>query len=441
MTETIGIACTVHNRHETAKVTIDNIRKYAPEGAKIVIVDDASDTPYPDADYRFNKQAGIARAKNKCLELLEGCDHIFLLDDDCWPRVSGWHLPYVNSPYNHLMYIFGNFSNGRPNGNRKSKETSDAVIYENPCGCMLYYKRICIDNVGGMDVGYGIWGMEHGDLSTRIFNAGLTPYKFMDVKGSDELFYSYDKEQTIKRSVPADVRAKHIAMNDRKYRSLGNSAKYIPYKPERNLILTCYFTTLVDPQRGERWPYDPKACDVLRASVPDGVDFVCLSDRDGIVPGHSNPYLAKWIAFREYLSRHPKYDNVFMLDATDTEILINPFGRMERDKIYVGDEPSRVNNEWLKRHHPSYAKWIWDNQRFQLLNAGVIGGHVSVVMGFLNAICGEIGSRDHGLTDMALFNYVLRSGFAERIEHGRKITTVFKAFDKANRAGAWIRHK
>jgi len=443
----IGIAITTRNREVTAKETIAKIRKYAPKGAKIIIVDDASDIPFDGADFRFEHQAGIAKAKNKCFELLEGCEHIFLFDDDCCPKVKDWHIPYVNSQYNHLMYIFGNFSNGKPNGNRRLTEIEDAVIYENPCGCMIYYNRICLNKVGGMDPEYGIWGFEHPDHSVRIYNAGLTPHKFMDVKGSDDLFFSHDKEQTIERSVPTAIRVRHIHTNKVKYNNLGKSAHYISYLPPKNLILTCYFISLIDPQRGEKWGYNPNALDGLVSSIPNGVDFWCMSESSIrsmhlYSPKHSNPYLAKWIAFKEYLEANPQYDNVFCVDGTDVEVMHNPFDYIMPNKIYCGDENSILDNVWLKNHHPYFIHFIKRYRSMTLLNAGVMGGGRKIVLEFLTEMVRLINTiPDCGMTDMALFNYVLRTTFVNRIESGRKVTTVFKAFDKENKLKSWFKHK
>lgn len=107
----IGIGITTHNRYDVYQNTLEHITKLAPKGAEIVVVDDASDEVVPEATYRFTINAGIARAKNKCLELLQDCDHIFLFDDDTYPLIEDWHVPYVYNKEPHLCYIFKNFTN------------------------------------------------------------------------------------------------------------------------------------------------------------------------------------------------------------------------------------------------------------------------------------------------------------------------------------------
>ena len=139
----IGIGITTHNRYDVFSKTLAEIKRLAPAGAEIVVVDDASDKPVPEATYRFARNVGIAAAKNKCFELLEGCDHIFLFDDDTYPVIEGWHQPYVASHEPHLMYIFQDFATGtKLNDTIKIYQDSEITAWSHARGCMLYFKRI-----------------------------------------------------------------------------------------------------------------------------------------------------------------------------------------------------------------------------------------------------------------------------------------------------------
>lgn len=191
-TPKIAISITTHNRYEVFKETLKNIEKFKPENADIFIVDDGSNIPVKEATFRFDVPTGIASAKNKCFELADGYDYHFAFDDDCYPIKKDWHLEYINTGLNHLCFTFDKFSNNMPNGRIKVSEKGNIVNYKEPCGCMNFYKKVCFDVVGGMDVNFGTWSYEHVSHSMRIHNAGLTPYPFMDLKNSLELFYSYD---------------------------------------------------------------------------------------------------------------------------------------------------------------------------------------------------------------------------------------------------------
>ena len=45
----IGIGITTHNRYDIFKKTFEEMKRFAPANAKIVVVDDASDTAVPEA--------------------------------------------------------------------------------------------------------------------------------------------------------------------------------------------------------------------------------------------------------------------------------------------------------------------------------------------------------------------------------------------------------
>ena len=195
----IGIGITTHNRPEALSQAMAAHAKYLPPDAKLVVVDDASRDPVARADFRFEQQAGIARAKNKCLELLvdAGCEHIFLFDDDTWPIANEWWKPYVESPEPHLAYTW-TAENFRDKG---------IVGHVHPHGAMLYVERRVLDRVGGMDPRFGVWGLEHVSWSDRIHSAGLTTCRYQDVAGSRGLIHASDELGGIESSVSESVKA------------------------------------------------------------------------------------------------------------------------------------------------------------------------------------------------------------------------------------------
>lgn len=241
----IGIGITTHNRYGIFKKTYQEIKRFAPSNAKIVVVDDASENPVPEATYRFNKNVGIARAKNKCFELLynAGCEHFFLFDDDCYPVVEGWYEPYVNSREPHLNYIFEEFvGDNKPalNDTLLLYQDSNIKAYSHVRGCMCYYKRICLDVCGGMSPLFGRWGYEHPDLSNRIYNAGLTSFRYMDVPGSSDLFYSRDEHTgNTESTVQGQTRIDCIKKNSQIYDARKDIIEYVEFREKEDIILTC----------------------------------------------------------------------------------------------------------------------------------------------------------------------------------------------------------
>lgn len=225
----IGIGITTRNRKLTFLKSYIKIIEFLPPGAKVVVVDDASDFPYVIANHRFEQNVGIARAKNKCLELLDDCEHIFLFDDDTYPRSRDWWKPYVESNEPHLMYQFR--LPGKPKSDMQELyRDSEVVAYSHTRGCMIYVHRSVLDVVGGMDTAYGEAMYEHTDWTNRIHNAGLTSHRAMDVVDSDRLIYCRDQDVGIQSSIPPDVRRKNLLAHRGLYRKSKTSKEYKEYR-------------------------------------------------------------------------------------------------------------------------------------------------------------------------------------------------------------------
>lgn len=460
----LSIAISVHNRHESAKKSIKNWRKFLPKGSKLFIVDDGSDVPFKGADIRNERALGIAACKNQCLSLCEGSDYIILADDDVSPKVKDWHLPYIESGLNHLCFTFDHFSNGKVNGRKKIKTENGITYWHEPCGLILFFTKKCLNVVGGMDESYGAWGYEHLQLSRRIHNNGLTPYPYMDVENSLDLFHSEDYEQTIVRSVDPSVRNRLSVINKRKYLQDFNSKIFIPYKHKTGIILTSYLAGVIDPQRGEKWMFKEDDLLPLVKSVNEQsskivviTDSIQFRERNNLEidnsnlsfdcdPGYKdlNPYFRRWFSYRLFLLENP-CDNVWIVDATDVKMLKNPFQIIEPSILYCGWEREFIGCAWMQNNHKSnfIQNFIKSNIRTPLLNAGVVGGSYEVVMEFLNRLCDmyDILPDMHlNQTDMPLFNWVIYSHFLGRFKTGPTITTEFKKYDINNQT-ALFAHK
>lgn len=482
----IGIGITTRNRTDVFNNSFSHLITYIPAGAKVVVVDDASDFPLSSAvpdmfthhfddHYRFNTNVGIAAAKNKCFELLDDCDHIFLFDDDTYPTSPDWWKPYVESPEPHLMYIFQDFPKGpKLHDTIKIYQDENIVAFSHPRGCMLYYHRSCLELVGGMDTVYGRWGFEHGNLSDRIYNNGLTRFRYMDVPGSDKLFYAGDEHRTVTSTCTGKDRIAQIQRNQKTYDANVNSTAFIPYKEGQNPtatlqlpykikhdeVLTCYFTGVPDPQ-GREWVPQEKdlyplltSCNIhLNHIVVFHDTFNANTEIRPKVKCTINPYWQRWVTYREYLIKNRDHLGfVWCVDATDVEMLRDPFPHMEHGKLYVGDEPSNIGgNVWLTRHHKHpNLQHFFRNNKSPLLNAGLVGGDVETMIEFTGHMIDIYQRCEHhaqikgwpnaGMTDMGALNYVVYTHFKGRFSHGKHVNTVFKAYEVDNGI-SWWKHK
>lgn len=456
----IGIGITTRNRWETVAKTIEEIQRLTP-GAYIVLVDDASDKPGPYETggdlfvHRFSQNVGVARAKNKCLELLVDCDHIFLFDDDAYPSVADWWRPYVESVEPHLMYVFQEFAGrGAPKLNdcRVVGEINGTIGYSTPRGVMLYVERWVLDIAGGMDEAFGLWGYEHGDWSNRIYSFGLTSWRYGDVANSSALIYSLDEHVHEigghQRSLPRATRQEMVAANRALHDAQYNTAEFRPFREGRSVVLTSLLTGVPDPQRKTPMAADPALVAGLVKSLA-GRDVVVFANEVEQVPGATvekvprpgNPYFDRWLYAYQYLRDHPEIRWVWCVDGTDVLCLTEPFGRMAPGIAYVGSEPSIKANTWMLAHHPQYAGYLEAKANETLLNAGLLGGDRETVMRFCHGMIREYhGYRGIGQEmkfDMGAFNVVAEEF---TIVTGPSIHTVFKTMDHKNRDAIWA-HK
>lgn len=484
----IGIGITTKNRRDTFMSTLDKWYTYTsiePIGIsfEIFIVDDGSDIPADISRYtrlkwycRFNQSVGIARAKNKCLEMIDkaGCTHFFLSDDDFYPTSPDWWKPYIQSREPHLMYIFQDFSTRmKVNDTAVIYQDNDIKAFSHPRGVLLYATREVLHKVGGMDPEFGKWGWEHPEWSDRIYNAGLTTFKYMDVPNSAQLFHCMDEHQEVKSTVWGKDRMTAIQRNLPIYQSKKGSSAFMEYRERdgMDIILTSYFTGVVDPQRGEKWDQNSAILGPLQHSCcSEGCGLVIMHDgpyrnlmmemdnNNGAtsctfveVPATINPYFQRWISYRKYLiDNQHKLRFVFCTDATDVEVLNNPFPNMQHGVLYTGDEPGTIWNQWLVAHHKNNTlqAFFRSHAKQSLLNAGLLGGDVDTVIRFCGAMIDkymEYTADEQlrrlpgpGLTDMGIFNQVAYTG-GFQVEHGRKVNTIFKAYQKTGES--WFRHK
>lgn len=215
----ISICITTRNRPESFAIVIDHIKQNTACEYQLIVVDDASEEYYCNADYRFENRAGIPAAKNKCLELAK-YDHIFLFDDDTYPIDDNWYVPYIYSEKEHLCYTFLTAF--------KRKEGFKFHTLGN--GCMMYLTRKCINAVGGFDWSYGLGKYEHVDFSRRIHNSGLTESVFMDIENSHELLYCMDQKKEIERSFSREEMRLLLKSGEKHFTKTRRSKEYINYK-------------------------------------------------------------------------------------------------------------------------------------------------------------------------------------------------------------------
>lgn len=487
-TGNIGIAITTHNRLEAITQSLPaQITHLPPACDRIIIVCDGGRT-FNEVNewYKNNEeslrasipiqiilspQTGVATAKNTCLDYLmhdgfnlehnSHIDHLFLFDDDCWPKVDGWEQPYIQSPEPHLSHSF----NLQEIYRDKNLVATHAVG-----GSMLYYERTVIEQTGGMRLDFGTWGCEHVNLSDRIFNLGLTTFRYADIPEAydGELFKELDRSanHATNPAWKSSATQQQIDHNRSEGRKLWTSLIHTditkqPYHEDRDIILTCLFTHATDPQRGRVTGLTIKNIQPLLDSVKQHRIHIFTDDQtifDAITKTTTNATATltnpivrldynRWKLYADYL-HNTDYQYVWCVDATDVTMNQNPYPHMQPNTLYTGDEPDTLQSEWLHKQgsNQKFLDYINNHPTTQLLNAGLIGGDQQTIRKFATRMwqtwvddqIDNIQTREHGHigTDMAALQQIAPQF---TISHGPHINNVFKT--PIGTDHAWWTHK
>lgn len=466
-TGSIVIAITTHDRNDLLAEALRHHQAHLPPNARLIVVDDASAKPVDGADYRFEDNVGVARAKNKCLELAmrTGAEHLFLFDDDTWPISDDWWKPYLDSPEPHLAHSWNL---------QKIFADDRHTAWHASGGTVLYYTREVIADVGGMRTDFGTWGCEHVNLSDRIHNRGWTSWRYADITGAERLFYECDRERARNghKSTATPEQRQHNAGPGRELwiSRIHTDDEFVEYRQLDDVILTCLFTNKQAQLSGRRLRPTVEPLRALADSVKHG-RMVCFYDRMEnpelatgtgesveFVPAECkiNIFFQRWLTYWQWLRQHPEVGRVWCVDGTDVTMLRDPFEPLEPGKLHIGWEPVTQESKWLRDHHPEkrVQEFMINNPGLQLVNPGLVGGDRATVLEFCHAMTRYFFdvAIDHaqvwqprpqaivGSGDVPAANLVAYTRFGDRLITGTRVATVFKAFEASPQFSLW-QHK
>lgn len=182
----IGIGITTFRRQIIVNRCLTHILQNTNVGdsslGRETVISIVSDSEHPA------QRMGVAAAKNKCLNTLKDCDHVFLFDDDCWPIKTGWMDLFIRSGEDHL--IFCHKSRHKVIAERSAKGIGTIDLYDSCGGVMLYLSKAAIGRVGAMNESFGLYGFEHAEYSMRILQDSYFP----SIRGAEQYLYSADYE-------------------------------------------------------------------------------------------------------------------------------------------------------------------------------------------------------------------------------------------------------
>jgi GT2 family glycosyltransferase len=179
----IGIGITANDRPQMLEECLQSIYKHTDMAN--VTIDVADDT--------IDKKV-VAFKKNECLRALQGCDYVFLLDDDVKVIKEGWVDVFIlfskNVGVEHLLFL---------NKSHQLKKTlqsgyivggCSAVEYYQDCGgVFMFMTKKAIEKVGAFNEKFTPYGFEHCEYSIRILGERNN---YPMLKGTDEYVFAHD---------------------------------------------------------------------------------------------------------------------------------------------------------------------------------------------------------------------------------------------------------
>src|SRR5512139_3480223 len=448
---TFGVAFTAHNRQKILDATLDAVKTHTPADIPVIVVDDGSTPALKVPDWvrliRHDTPQGIPAGKNRCItELIDsGVEHLFLFDEDTRPRAPHWWRTYTDGAEPHYQYSWERFANNVRVPKMDVLYRDDHLIgYAWSMGCLVYIHRSVVDSVGGYDLVFTPAYEEHAEYSQRVHNAGHTSFVHQDHPAMRGNIWAADEHGAVKRSFDRADITKLVARNEQLRLDRADSTAYIEYRPPRDIILTSYFCSQLDPQRRRRAVAHLEPLKELLDSC-HGRDGVVLHDQPipGLPDGHvqvgTTPWCAyqqRWLSQWQYLRDPPEIRWCLMVDATDTRLLRDPF-IMQLGVLYCGWEPIPVDCDWIRAHSPAGLKqWVTDNAHRMLLNTGVVGGDRETAMRLCRRMHDLWLSTDRKdpLYEMLLFNI---AAYEHDVVTGPHVTTLFKSH-QPNQWSRWL---
>lgn len=255
-----------------------------------------------------------------------------------------------------------------------------------------------------------------------------------------------------------------------------SEAVAFPFEVGEPLVMTCHFTGIYDVNRNTTLPNNDFSlvndwANSLQKHKVNGIIFhnnfreaTCLKYQHAqlhfIRVTHDatfSPNVYRYMVYREFLKQYAaQISHLFVTDATDVVMLKNPFAdaffTSNTNKLFCGDEPEILGNEWMYHHSQTlrnqiegYADYEGKFKNETLLNCGIIGGNILVMSSFIEKLASIHEQFNQNNTsqytgDMGAFNYLVRTEFNNYLLQGAPVNTIFKHYE-TERTDCWFSHK
>lgn len=210
----IGIGILSFNRVDSLRRCVESIiRNTDLQSTTVFISDDGSDDPSVLAylnELKTNgnlvvitneKRIGIAGNSNRLLRCLNRFKYGILMNDDVEVLHKGWEDFYVRAfkltGMHHFIFRQEGVY-GAKAGERKSIHNVNLLgVTEKPQGAVLAFTNKMLSDCGYFDEDYGLYGMEHVDWSSKVYEFNLQFPGYYDVDGSHKYFKLHNDSSAV----------------------------------------------------------------------------------------------------------------------------------------------------------------------------------------------------------------------------------------------------
>lgn len=230
-----------------------------------------------------------------------------------------------------------------------------------------------------------------------------------------------------------------------------------------NVILTNYFTTKKDPQRGKPTKKDnyklisPWLESVNRLKLNGIIFYDSLSDN--FINKLSSDYVTfipyqiktnwslndeRFLCWFEFLKENIKYKQIITTDLFDVKINKDPFKLVndKKYKLYLGCNSNRKisNNMYICKKMKKIYKEVYHKDKTSV-NAGVIGGNRKYIIQLFDRMINEFQKQNLKMNmNMAVYNKCVYDLYkVNEIFIGYPLTSRFKRYEE--NGSYYIKHK
>ncbi|AYV76718.1 MAG: glycosyltransferase [Terrestrivirus sp.] len=418
-TNTIGTTNTIDTTNTNINNTINHFISNRPENSFVVILNTNPNEADKEIinkcvknDIKYYKYpvTNTAQLKNKCIELLDHCDFIFLFDENIYPATHNWYKLYIESYYDtgiHHFYHHDLISSNSLNGsnidstnsriNNSDVEISNQISTKN---FMMFITSQCVKKIGGMDIINQLYGQECSDFTDRIYdtiNSHAKPGNYISLKYARQHFNVIPQNDIIEEKY-----------NLRKY------GGFRPYK-KSDYILTTYLTTKDNKNCYSKennnysiiknWFesitkinlniigiifHDDLSNDFINLYQDTNIKFIKI-DRNKYGSGYSaNNY--KFIIYDDFINIYEEYINGVIITELHTRITEEMITEcnFNENKLYYYPTSSRIDIQkecnFIRQSIPGYNNYLNKSINSVLYTDRYFAGNITVIKKFIDKI-------------------------------------------------------